>query len=104
MRRDMRRDLRRDLRIVPIAALLTFIVATSAAAQQPRGQNLSSYFNFDRCYSQCLNLGGSPGSCQAGCADRAATLARTPVGGSRNPNDNPNSPRFNDAEPRRPTW
>lgn len=89
------------MRIVSIAALLTLAAAAPAAAQQPRA---SSAFSFDRCYSQCLNLGSSPGSCQPGCADRAATLARIPPGAARRPNDDPRSPRFHDPEPRQPSW
>jgi hypothetical protein len=82
------------------AALATLCCATPAAAQS----SAAAAFSFDKCYSQCLNLGGSPGSCQPGCADRAATLTRIPAGARRSPNDDPRSPRFHDPEPRKPSW
>lgn len=84
-----------------LAACAFAMAADSAAAQQPRP---ATGFNFDVCYSRCLQLGGSPGACQPGCSDRAATLARIPPGAKRSPNDDPRSPRYHDAEPRRPAW
>jgi hypothetical protein len=83
-----------------IAVLLILAVATSAAAQQ----RAASGFSFDTCFNQCLSRGGSPGSCQPGCSDRAAALARIPPGAKRDPNDDPRSPRFHDPAPRQPTW
>ncbi len=83
------------------AAILLAASAGVAAAQQPRP---ATSFNFDICYSRCLQLGGSPGACQPGCSDRAATLARIPLGAKRSPNDDPRSPRYHDAEPRKPAW
>jgi hypothetical protein len=86
--------------VLPTAALL--IAATLPAAAQ--SQRAASGFSFDTCFNQCLSRGGSPGSCQPGCADRAATLARIPPGAKRSPNDDPRSPHFHDAEPRKPAW
>ena len=84
-----------------IAVFLMLAAVAPVAAQQSRD---ASGFSFDICYRQCLNLGGSPGSCQPGCADRAATLARIPPGAKRSANDDPRSPRFHDPEPRKPSW
>ena len=89
------------MRKLCIAAVLTFAAAAPAMAQQSRASNA---FSFDICYNQCLKLGGSPGSCSPGCADRAAHLARIPAGAARSPNDDPRSPRFYDPAPRAPSW
>ena len=86
----------RTLFIVAILALITSPAAAQSLA--PSG------FSFDTCYRQCLERGGSPGSCQPGCSDRAATLARIPPGAQRSTSDDPRSPRFHDPEPRRPAW
>ena len=80
-----------------LATLVTAATAIPAAAQQ----RSSTGFSFDTCFNQCLTRGGSPGSCQTGCADRAATLSNIPAGARRNPNDDPRSPRFHDPEPRK---
>ncbi len=88
------------MRTVFIAAILMLAFAAPAAAQSRD----ASGFSFDICYNRCLSLGGSPGSCQPGCSDRANTLARIPPGAKRGPNDDPRSPRFYDPEPRKPTW
>jgi hypothetical protein len=85
------------MRIALIAAI-TLILAAPAAAQQSRAP---SGFDFNICYSQCLSRGGSPGSCQPGCSNRAAAVQRAQSGGPRGPNDDPRSPRFYDPEPRR---
>jgi hypothetical protein len=84
-----------------MAAILMLVTAAPAAAQQSRA---ASGFSFDTCFNQCLSRGGSPGSCQPGCADRAAALARIPPGAKRSPNDNPRSPHFHDPAPRQPAW
>ena len=81
-----------------IAALLALAVAAPAMAQQRRAP---AGFSFDTCYSQCLSRGGSPGSCQPGCSNRAAAVQRAQSGGPRGPNDDPRSPRYYDPEPRR---
>lgn len=86
--------------IVYTAALAALYNATPAAAQS----SVASAFSFDRCYSRCLNLGGSPSSCQPGCADRAAALLRIPPGTRPTGNNDPRSPRFYDPEPRQPSW
>lgn len=88
------------MRTTLLAALLTFALVHSAAAQS-RASRAPSGFSFDICYSQCLSRGGSPGSCQPGCAERAAAVQRAQSGGPRGPNDDPRSPRFYDPEPRR---
>ena len=88
------------MRTTLLAALLTFAVAHSAAAQS-RAPRAPSGFSFDICYSQCLSRGGSPGSCQPGCAERSAAVQRAQSGGPRGANDDPRSPRFYDPEPRR---
>ena len=85
------------MRIALIAAL-TFLFVHPAAAQRARP---ATGFDFNVCYSQCLTRGGSPGSCQSGCAERAAAVQRAQSGGPRGPNDDPRSPRFYDPEPRR---
>ena len=79
-------------------AILLLTAITHPAAAQSR---TTSGFSFDTCYGQCLSRGGSPGACQPGCANRAATVQRAQSGGSRGPNDDPRSPRFHDPEPRR---
>ena len=82
-----------------IAALLvTLAFAAPASAQQ---RPAAGGFSFDTCYSQCLSRGGSPGSCQPGCSNRAAAVQRAQSGGSRGPIDDPRSSRFHDPEPRR---
>jgi hypothetical protein len=84
------------MRTLPAILLLT-VIAHPAAAQS----RATSGFNFDTCYSQCLSRGGSPGTCQPGCSNRAATVQRGLSGGPRGPNDDSRSPRFHDPEPRR---
>ncbi len=88
------------MRNIPLAAILALAATWPAAAQTRPAPG----FSFDICYSRCLQFGGSPGACQPGCADRAATLARIPAGANRSANDDPRSPRYHDAEPRKPTW
>jgi hypothetical protein len=83
-----------------IMAALMLLGGSVAWAQQRD----ASGFSFDRCFGKCLSLGSSPASCQFGCSDRAATLARLPPGAKRNSNDDPRSPHFHDPEPRRATW
>ena len=88
------------MRTIALAALLTLAAAWPAGAQTRPAPG----FNFDICYNRCLQLGGSAAACQPGCSDRAATLARIPSGAKRSPNDDPRSPRYHDAEPRKPAW
>jgi hypothetical protein len=83
-----------------VVAAYVLLGGTIAGAQQRE----ASGFSFDRCFGKCLSLGSSPASCQFGCSDRAATLARIPPGAKRSPNDDPRSPHFHDPEPRRATW
>jgi hypothetical protein len=92
------------MRHIVYAAALAALCHAAPAAAQPRASSPASAFSFDRCYSQCLNLGGSPSSCQPGCADRAATLLRIPPGTRPTGNNDPRSPRFHDPEPRQPSW
>jgi hypothetical protein len=86
------------MRTTIFAVLLTLVVAAPAMAQQRRAP---AGFSFDTCYSQCLSRGGSPGSCQPGCSNRAAAVQLAQSGGPRGPNDDPRSPRYHDPEPRR---
>ena len=86
------------MRTVLLALLLTLVIAHPAAAQRSRAP---AGFSFDTCYSQCLSRGGSPGSCQPGCSNRAAAVQRAQSGGLRGPNDDPRSSRYHDPEPRR---
>ena len=60
-------------------AAFVLLGGTVAGAQQRE----ASGFSFDRCFGKCLSLGGGPASCQFGCSDRAATLARIPPGAKR---------------------
>ena len=83
--------------IIVVAAVLTFAIAGAAAAQQ----RAPGSFSFDTCYGQCLQRGGSPGSCQPGCSNRAAAVQRAQSGTQRGPNDDPRSARYHDPEPRR---
>ena len=83
---------------IALVAAMTFFLAAPAMAQQSRAPG---GFSFDACYSQCLLRGGSPASCQPGCANRAAAVQRAQSGGPRGPNDDPRSSRFHDPEPRR---
>lgn len=83
---------------IALVAAMTFFLAAPAAAQQSRAP---SGFDFNTCFGQCLLRGGSPGSCQPGCADRAAALARIPAGAPRSGKDDPRSPQFYDPEPRK---
>jgi hypothetical protein len=87
------------MRIALVAALTILLIAPAAAQQQRRAA--PSSFDFNACFSQCLSRGGSPGSCQPGCTDRAAALARIPAGAPRTGKDDPRSPQFYDPEPRR---
>jgi hypothetical protein len=80
-------------------AMLMLLLAAPAAAQQRRPAATAG-FDFNVCYSQCLSRGGSPGSCQPGCADRAAEIARIPAGAPRTGNNNPNSPNYYNPAPR----
>ncbi len=83
---------------IALVAAMTFFLTAPAAAQQSRAP---SGFDFNTCFGQCLLRGGSPGSCQPGCADRAAALARIPAGAPRSGKDDPRSPQFYDPEPRK---
>jgi hypothetical protein len=80
-------------------SLLMLLVAAPAVAQQRRPAAASS-FDFNTCYSQCLTRGGSPGSCQTGCADRANEIARIPPGAARAGNNDPRSPNYYNPPPR----
>jgi hypothetical protein len=86
------------MHVIVMALLLMLATAPPAAAQR---SSAASGFSFDICYSQCLSRGGSPGSCQPGCANRAAAVQRAQSGGPRGANDDPRSPRYHDPEPRR---
>jgi hypothetical protein len=79
--------------------MLMLLLAAPAAAQQRRPAATAG-FDFNVCYSQCLSRGGSPGSCQPGCADRAAEIARIPAGAPRTGNNNPSSPNYYNPAPR----
>jgi hypothetical protein len=83
------------MRIALIAAL-TLLLALPAAAQRSRAP---SGFDFNTCFSQCLTRGGSPGSCQTGCSDRANEIARIPPG-ARAGNNDPRSPNYYNPPPR----
>ena len=85
------------MHIVFVSAFLMLAMAGPAAAQRA---SAPAGFSFDTCYSQCLQRGGSPGSCQPGCSNRAAAVQRAQSGGPRGPNDDPRSSRFHDPEPR----
>jgi hypothetical protein len=80
-------------------AILMLVLAAPAAAQQ-RGPTAAPGFDFNICYSQCLTRGGGPSSCQQGCSDRAAELARIPPGAPRTGNNNPRSPNYYNPAPR----
>jgi hypothetical protein len=79
--------------------ILTFLLAAPAVAQQRRPATATG-FDFNVCYSRCLTNGGSPGSCQSGCADRAAEIARIPAGAPRTGNNDPRSPNYYNPAPR----
>ena len=83
-----------------IVAILTLIFAAPSDAQQRRPAAASGGFDFNVCYSRCLSNGGSPGSCQPGCADRAAEIARIPAGAARTGNNSPSSPNYYNPAPR----
>ena len=83
---------------IALIATMTLVLAAPATAQQSRAP---SGFHFNTCYNQCLSRGGSPGSCQPGCANRAAAVQRAPVRRTAQTKDDPRSPRFYDPEPRR---
>ena len=80
-------------------AILMLLLAAPAAAQQRR-PTASPVFDFNVCYNQCLTRGGGPGSCQTGCSDRAAEIARIPAGAPRVGNNDPRSPNYYNPAPR----